>query len=363
MVLGAGQVLEQVAVDLRRHHAQLDHRAVVGDGRDPVFAPRCDLGHPVLGDERLGGREPVGHRGDDVDVLPGLGEPAQATGGLAPDDGFAAARAPSRSARPAAGAGRSTSAAPRRRHRPSAPRGSPPRSSRPIPPIPRIRCASAASRTWSTVSRPSSVKIRRAVFGPMPGMRITVVAPGGLRFTSLSSAAISPLPSSSATLAATVSPTPGSVVSRPSPRAAPPTRRSPAATSPRAGRRARDRRPRPPARAGPPSARTGRRSRRSRAARGARRHDTNAARSGYRVSLLCWYIETRMGGLNSAGAKAAAVAVGGRCRGCRRLCRIRLLDRGRPRRRDAPCRAQTWRPRGPPSRSASRTPATSGATR
>ena len=86
----------------------------------------------------------------------------------------------------------------------------------PIPPIPRIRCASAASRTWSTVSRPSSVKIRRAVFGPMPGMRITVVAPGGLRFTSLSSAAISPLPSSSATLAATVSPTPGSVVSRPS---------------------------------------------------------------------------------------------------------------------------------------------------
>ena len=48
----------------------------------------------------------------------------------------------------------------------------------------------------------------------MPGMRITVVAPGGLRLISLSSAAISPLPSSSATLAAMVSPTPGSVVAR-----------------------------------------------------------------------------------------------------------------------------------------------------
>ena len=107
-----------------------------------------------------------------------------------------------------------------RRAAPAAPSFSPSRIASsvfsPIPPSTRMRLASAASRTWSTVSSSSSVKIRRAVFGPMPGMRITVVAPGGLRLISLSSAAISPLPSSSATLAAIVSPTPGSVVSRPS---------------------------------------------------------------------------------------------------------------------------------------------------
>ena len=90
VVLRAGEVLEQVPVDLGRHHAQLDDGAVVRDCGDPVVAPGGDVGDPVLRHERLGRRQAVGHGGDDVDVLAGLGEPADAAGGLAPDDGVAA---------------------------------------------------------------------------------------------------------------------------------------------------------------------------------------------------------------------------------------------------------------------------------
>ena len=56
--------------------------------------------------------------------------------------------------------------------------------------------------------------MRRAVFGPTPWSRITATAPGGFRSTSRVSAAISPVPSSSATLSAIVWPTPGRLVRR-----------------------------------------------------------------------------------------------------------------------------------------------------
>ena len=85
--LGAGQVLQQVPERARRDHPQLDPRAVVSDAGDLGLASLLDRGDPVVGDEgvhHLGGR---GGRGDQIDVLGGLGVPAEAAGDLAAVDG------------------------------------------------------------------------------------------------------------------------------------------------------------------------------------------------------------------------------------------------------------------------------------
>ena len=216
VVLGAGEVLEQVAVHLRRDHAQLDHRAVVGDGRDPVVAPRGDLGHPLLGDERLGSREPVGHRGDDVDVLPGLGEPAQAAGGLAPDDRFAAPS--SVTIRSASGRRRPIDV--RRTAAPS-PSFSPSRIASsvfwPMPPIPRMRLrlgrlAHLVDGLEAELGEDPPGRLRADAGDAHHRRRAGRVALHEL----VERGDLAALRGARATLAATVSPTPGSEVSRPS---------------------------------------------------------------------------------------------------------------------------------------------------
>ena len=85
----------------------------------------------------------------------------------------------------------------------------------PSPGRARTRCSSAAWRTSPTVCRSSSAKIRLAVFGPTPWIRITATAPGGLRASSCVNAEISPVSISSATLSAIVWPMPGRLVSLP----------------------------------------------------------------------------------------------------------------------------------------------------
>ena len=83
VVLGAGQVLQQVAEHLRLDHAQLDAAAVMRDAGQLRVPAGLDLGHPL--GPRQGvtdhGRPPGGDH--QVDVLCRVGEPAQAAGDLA----------------------------------------------------------------------------------------------------------------------------------------------------------------------------------------------------------------------------------------------------------------------------------------
>ena len=79
-------MLPQVPEARERHHPQLDPGAVVGHRGDAGLAARRHLGHPLLIHERLDRRYPVGDGGDQVDVLGGLAEAAQAAGDLAAFD-------------------------------------------------------------------------------------------------------------------------------------------------------------------------------------------------------------------------------------------------------------------------------------
>ena len=85
--LRAGQVLQQVPERARRDHPQLDPRPVVGDAGDLGLASLLDRGHPVVGDEGVHHLGRRGGRGDQVDVLGGLGVPAEAARDLAAVDG------------------------------------------------------------------------------------------------------------------------------------------------------------------------------------------------------------------------------------------------------------------------------------
>ena len=79
-----------------------------------------------------------------------------------------------------------------------------------------MRPSRAAVTASSNVVRPRSVKIRLAVLGPTPGIRVNGTTPGGVRASSFASAPIVPVCRSSETLSAIVRPTFGSSVSRPS---------------------------------------------------------------------------------------------------------------------------------------------------
>ena len=78
-----------------------------------------------------------------------------------------------------------------------------------------MRPSRAAWTASCTVEICSSLKILRAVLGPIPGTCMTATAPGGLRAITLSSAAIEPVARSSVTLSLIVTPMLGSSTSLP----------------------------------------------------------------------------------------------------------------------------------------------------
>ena len=86
----------------------------------------------------------------------------------------------------------------------------------PSPATSRTRSVSQAMRSSSMVVTPSASNSLRVVFAPTPGRRMMSTRPGGYFASSLISAFSEPVSRSSVTLAAIVSPTSGSSVSRPS---------------------------------------------------------------------------------------------------------------------------------------------------
>ena len=83
----AGEVLEQVAEGLLGHDAEVHRQAGVRHG---LGAGLAEGGHGVdrlQAGERLGERGRVARRGDDVEVLHGVGEPPRAPGQLHADRG------------------------------------------------------------------------------------------------------------------------------------------------------------------------------------------------------------------------------------------------------------------------------------
>ena len=208
VLLGAGEMLEEVAELLRRDDPQLDCDAVVGDDPRAGVADRAGFEHDVEVRERLPEGARIGGARDDVDVLAGVGPAAQASGQLDPVGGRVGAqllrRSPPRAGAHAIGAG----------GRSPSPSGvsSASRMLRsnfsPSPGTSRSRSAIAASLNSSSDAMPSSSWILRAVFGPRPGMRVSSTRPGGnLRF-SFAAAGISPVSSSVPIFSAIVFPTP-----------------------------------------------------------------------------------------------------------------------------------------------------------
>ena len=217
VVLGAGEVLEQVAVAVRRHDSQVEAEAVLADdGRLRI----ASCGH--LDDPGHGAEAPPEAQAASVAV---------------------AIRSRSRTvsrkrrAEPAietfidAGCCASSSATARSRGRavPRSARGGPcafwsllsaarifssdfaPRPSRSL-----SRCASAASRRPSTVVMPSSFQMRRAVFGPRPGRRMKEATSAGTTALRFVSACISPSSIASTIFSSIVLPIPWSSFARPS---------------------------------------------------------------------------------------------------------------------------------------------------
>ena len=112
VLLGAGEVLQQVAELVGRHDAQVDRQPGVRRARPPRASPavpsparRTRSASSSASARRERGR--VVGRGDDVEVLDGLGQPARAAGELAPRPPPGARAGSRRSPRrpPARGAG------------------------------------------------------------------------------------------------------------------------------------------------------------------------------------------------------------------------------------------------------------------
>ena len=80
----------------------------------------------------------------------------------------------------------------------------------------RIFCSSAAVRSDSSESIPSSSYSRRARLGPSPGRRVIAISPGGNFARILTSAGISPSSASAMIFSWMIAPTPTSSVARPS---------------------------------------------------------------------------------------------------------------------------------------------------
>ena len=85
----------------------------------------------------------------------------------------------------------------------------------PKPGTSRSRSFSAASRSLSSESMPSSSKSFRARFGPNPGSRVISTSPGGYFALSFCAAGISPVSNRTASFSAIVLPMPDSSVTRP----------------------------------------------------------------------------------------------------------------------------------------------------
>ena len=79
----------------------------------------------------------------------------------------------------------------------------------------RIRWSSAAVRSASSESIPSSSNSRRARLGPSPGSRVISIRPAGTSRRSLTAAGIAPSSASASTFSWMIAPTPGSSVARP----------------------------------------------------------------------------------------------------------------------------------------------------
>ena len=146
VVLRAGEVLQEVAVALRRHDAEIEPEALLGDHGRLRVAVGDDLEHPRQADEVRRQRRGVGGGRDHVEVAERLAAPARAArlgdvdrGGV----GAAAPRRPrGRREAPCRGGRDAARPAPGRRRAPSAP--SPP-SSAPMPASVRSCCPSAAA--------------------------------------------------------------------------------------------------------------------------------------------------------------------------------------------------------------------------
>ena len=115
-------------------------------------------------------------------------------------------RSPRRSAAPGAAASRGAASRRRRRRTPRAP---PPRTSGRSPRTSRSCSPSAAARSASSESMPSSSKSLRARLGPRPGRRVMSISPGGNFARSFSAAGIVPVSSSATIFSSSVLPMPG----------------------------------------------------------------------------------------------------------------------------------------------------------
>ena len=159
-------------------------------------------------------------RGDDVEVLDAVGAATGGAGdlrsGARPAEPLAGRRrAPGRSPAHAAAGSARAGRVPRRR----APRSRTRTLSSSFGPSPftvRRRCASAASRSESSESIPSSECSRRARFGPSPGRCVIATSPGGNFARSRSADGIVPVSISVRIFSWSVLPIPGSSVARPS---------------------------------------------------------------------------------------------------------------------------------------------------
>ena len=173
VLLRAGEVLQQVAVALRRHDAEVEPEALLADHGRLRVAVGDDLEHPGQPDEVRGQRGGVGRGRDHVEIAERLATPARAArlgdvdrGRVRPErlDDLADDRK-ALAEQPAAGLLRALPLGERLR-------GSSPRSSRRVPASVRSRSCSAASFSSASVVTPSSRQIRAAVFGPRPGSRM-----------------------------------------------------------------------------------------------------------------------------------------------------------------------------------------------
>ena len=277
VVLRAREVLEQAAVVLGRHDAQVEPEPLLRhDGRLRV-AVGGDLEHPRQLDEVREQRGRVGRGRDHVEVAEGLASPPHAAGGRDLDRRRVRAERLDDVAHDRQALRRAARAAPARGRSPSrAPRGSAPRSSRRAPGA----CARVAAPPPRAARRASSRRAR-ARSGPRSSGR----DPGGGGTASPRPAprrAASRAPTSRRSRSARRS-SPRS--SRRSPTAPSPSPRararrstspSPGSASPRGGTRARE----IPARRGSPRRRRGRRARRRRPRCGAAR-----ARADHRDGL------------------------------------------------------------------------------
>ena len=162
----------------------------------------------------------AGRCGDDVDVLDAVGAAARGAGELRSRARAADAAQPGDDRladlqRPRQQDPRPPGRAPRRR---ASARATSTLCSNfgPRPFTVRSRCASAASRSASSESMPSSAYSSRARLGPRPGRRVIATRPGGNFARSFSAAGIVPVSSSVWIFSWSVLPIPGSSVARPS---------------------------------------------------------------------------------------------------------------------------------------------------